>query len=69
MKRLWSITDLTAEGYSAGWLREIARSKDFITAGGMRRPVHKSKIFFDKEKLDQYLKNQTQKTILKEEDK
>lgn len=59
MKRLWSISDLVEEGYSASWLRQIAKSKDFIQAGGMRKPVQKSKIFYDKSKLDEYLEKQT----------
>ena len=58
-KRLWSIADLVEEGYSASWLRQIAKSKDFIVAGGMRKPVQKSKIFYDKKKLDEYLEQQT----------
>ena len=58
-KEIYSITELSAAGYSKVDLYEIARSENFTDAGGYRGESKRSKIFFNRNKLDGYLRRRT----------
>ena len=60
---LLSIKELAARNYPVDWVKEIAHSSDFEEAGGIRRPVRGSKIYFNVDKLDRYLANHTRRYL------
>lgn len=60
---LLTLKELKARNYPADWINEIAHSSDFEEAGGIRRPVPKSKIYFNVDKLDRYLANHTRRYL------
>lgn len=58
-REIYCITDLIALGYPRQDLYEIARSEDFTDAGGFRGLGKRSKIYFNRHKLDTYLRRRT----------
>ena len=58
-KKLMTIQELVKEGFPQAWLYQVARSDDFIEAGGRRLAGKNSTIYFDPERLDRYFEQQT----------
>lgn len=60
---LLTLKELAARHYPMEWVKEIAHSTDFEEAGGIRRPVRSSKIYFNVDQLDRYLANHTRRYL------
>lgn len=59
MQEVYSISQLVPIGYARSILYEVARSEDFTLAGGFRGTGRRTKIYFNREKLDKYLRKRT----------
>lgn len=57
MKERMSIKELKAEGYQESYLRELAH-RDIYSEIGWRNDKKRSKIYFDKAKLDAFLQTE-----------
>lgn len=58
-REVYCISDLITIGYPKLDLYSIARSDDFTDAGGFRGIGKRSKIYFNRKKLDEYLRRRT----------
>jgi len=59
MQEVFTIKQLIPIGYTRSTLYKVARSEDFTTAGGFRGEGRRTKIYFNRRKLDEYLAKST----------
>ena len=59
MQEVFSIQQLIPIGYPKAILYQVARSDEFTDAGGFRGEGRRTKIYFNKTMLDEYLRKRT----------